>query len=112
MRKKPFSEKKKNFNRKSRKSQHIVSFQWSLAARVVRDAPVETPVKAEGAADSNTFNLNEALSTLTQGIQKALSKENVDVSLLLISFVIFLSNLANQSLFRKSWKIWVRPERN
>lgn len=52
-------------------------FQLSLAARVVRDAP-ETP-KAEE-TDTKSFNLNEALTNLTQGLQKALSKDNVDVS--------------------------------
>lgn len=65
----------------------MLFFQLSLAARVVRDAP-ETPTKAEG-ADPNAFNINEALSTLSQGIQKAFSKENVDVSAALIRKSIF-----------------------
>ncbi|XP_037039657.1 uncharacterized protein LOC119076798 [Bradysia coprophila] len=50
--------------------------QWSLAARVVRDAP-EAPVKAEG-TEQNQFNLNEAINTFKEGIQKAFSKDNLD----------------------------------
>lgn len=60
---------------KSRQS--FLLFQWSLAARVVRDAP-ETPTAAEGAEQK--FDLNEALNSFTQGLQKVLSKDNVDVS--------------------------------
>lgn len=90
------------------KSEHnSLFFQWSLAARVVRDAP-EAP-KAEG-TDPNAFNINEALSSLSQGIQKAFSKENVDVS----SCAVKLSYQINHLLFifRNLWKIWVRLERN
>lgn len=48
-------------------------FQWSLAAP---DVPKNTEE-----SDAGSFNINEALTNLSQGIQKVLSKENVDVSL-------------------------------
>lgn len=90
-------------------------FQWSLAARVVRDAP-EAP-KAEG-TDPNAFNINEALSSLSQGIQKAFSKENVDVSSCADIMIVKKSNFHIKLIicclfvFRNLWKIWVRLERN